>query len=363
MSATDGGDREGVFIVGVGACTAVGATASQSAAAVRAGITRFVEHPHIVDRAGEPAVVALASSVPAGLSWVDRLEALALSASREAVRVLAPARPRGVRIPVLVGIPAERCGVAVTPRFGERLAVRLREASGEEGAGIAGADVFPCGHAGGLLALDEGCRRIRAKEADIVLAGGCECYLTRRTLEWLDAREQLKSKTHRFGFVPGEAAGFCLLASGGAVARYALPTLARIVAVAVADEPSRRQPGAVNVGLGLTSAIRAALARLPPEQRVDAVLCDLNGERYRADEYGFTLSRLADRFVDPSAFEAPATCWGDVGAASGPLGVCIAVAAAQRGYGKGTTTLVWAGSEAGERAALLLEASVVSMEH
>ncbi|XXT25195.1 beta-ketoacyl synthase N-terminal-like domain-containing protein [Sorangium sp. So ce429] len=363
MSAADGSDREGVFVVGVGACTPVGTTASQSAAAVRAGIARFVEHPYIVDQAGEPAIVALASYVPAGLSWVDRLAALALSASREALRALAPARARGVRIPVLVGVPAERSGVAVTPRFGEQLAARLREASGEEGAGIAGADVFPCGHAGGLSALDEGCRRIRAKEADIVLAGGCECYLTRRTLAWLDAREQLKSRDHRFGFVPGEAAGFCLLASARAVARYSLPTLARIVAVAIADEPSRRQPGTVNTGLGLTSAIRAVLARLPPEQRVDAVLCDLNGERYRVDEYGFTLSRLADRFVDPSAFEAPATCWGDVGAASGPLCVCIATAAAQRGYARGPTTLVWAGSEAGERAALLLETTVRAMEH
>lgn len=46
--------------------------------------------------------------------------------------------------------------------------------------------------------------------------------------------------------------------------------------------------------------------------------------------------------------------WGDVGAASGPLFVVLAVASGQRGYAHGRHVLAWASSDGGTRAALTL---------
>jgi 3-oxoacyl-[acyl-carrier-protein] synthase-1 len=92
-----------------------------------------------------------------------------------------------------------------------------------------------------------------------------------------------------------------------------------------------------------------------PGERVEAVVCDINGERYRSEEWGFTMLRLPETFVDPTAYDAPASCWGDMGAASGPLFVAVAVTAAKRGWAKGTRYLIWNSSEQGHRAAVVLE--------
>lgn len=59
-------------------------------------------------------------------------------------------------------------------------------------------------------------------------------------------------------------------------------------------------------------------------------------------------------FRDAADFEAPADCWGDLGAASGPLYACLAIEAEARGYAKGSRTLIWASSEGGQRGAALL---------
>jgi 3-oxoacyl-[acyl-carrier-protein] synthase-1 len=92
----------------------------------------------------------------------------------------------------------------------------------------------------------------------------------------------------------------------------------------------------------------------PNEFRVDNILCDMNGEPYRAEEYAFASLRTDSYFADSSHFIAPADCWGDVGAASGPLLVGLAVEGHAKGYLAGSRTLVWTSSEGGDRAAAII---------
>jgi 3-oxoacyl-[acyl-carrier-protein] synthase-1 len=55
----------------------------------------------------------------------------------------------------------------------------------------------------------------------------------------------------------------------------------------------------VCVGQGLTEAIAAATsADLLGDEQITDTYCDLNGETYRTEEWGFTLLRLQERFVD-----------------------------------------------------------------
>jgi 3-oxoacyl-[acyl-carrier-protein] synthase-1 len=91
-----------------------------------------------------------------------------------------------------------------------------------------------------------------------------------------------------------------------------------------------------------------------PEQAISKTYCDLNGQRYRSEEMVYTLLRAQEAFVDAHDFDCPADCWGDMGAASGPLFLSLAISAATRGYANGDYPLAWAGSESGHRSATLL---------
>src|SRR5207244_259869 len=132
---------------------------------------------------------------------------------------------------------------------------------------------------------------------------------------------------------PGEGAGFCMLCSQQAAERLRLRILARVWTVATAREAKLIKTDTVCLGQGLTEVFQKVFAELPStNEKIDHSINDMNGEPYRADEYGFAVSRLSNRFVNASDFVAPADCWGDVGAASGPLFANLVVAAGRRGY-------------------------------
>ena len=181
-------------------------------------------------------------------------------------------------------------------------------------------------------------RDLAAGTQEFHLVGGVDSYMEPETLEWLEKSEQLHSAglaNNAWGFIPGEAAGFCLLASEKARLRYQLSANCRVLAAGVARESSLIKTDTVCIGLGLTAAVREALTALPDGIKVDRIICDQNGEAYRANDAGFMLVRLSERFNRGSDFLAPADCWGDVGAASIPLSVALAAAAAERGYARG----------------------------
>jgi 3-oxoacyl-[acyl-carrier-protein] synthase-1 len=213
------------------------------------------------------------------------------------------------------------------------------------------------GHAGGLLALQAAARKIMDGTYDGCVVAGVDSYLAPETLEWLEAQEQLHGAgrlNNAWGFVPGEAAAAVLLLSVEASARIGAPNLGSLMAVGTATEECRIKTETVCVGQGLTSAFRQALQALPVSAQVTDVYCDMNGEPYRADEFGFACLRTKEYFVSASDFVASADCWGDVSAASAPLGIAQAAIGAASGFANGPYALVWASSENGERGAALL---------
>jgi 3-oxoacyl-[acyl-carrier-protein] synthase-1 len=178
------------------------------------------------------------------------------------------------------------------------------------------------------------------------------------TLEWLEANDQLHGAgplNNAWGFIPGEAAGAALVIGEEALDRAGVEPLARVLSVGRGIEPNRIKTQTVCIGEGLTAAFREGLAGLPSGTRVTDMVCDMNGEPYRADEFGFACLRTKEAFESASDVIAPADCWGDVSAASGPLGVLLSAAAGRKSYANGRYALVWASSEGGERGAALLE--------
>ena len=136
--------------------------------------------------------------------------------------------------------------------------------------------------------------------------------------------------------------------------RNGWPVLAHVAAAATAKEPLPLGSDGACTGLGLTAALQGVISSLKLPQKITATYCDLNGERHRNEELAYTLLRTQLAFVDAHDYLCPADCWGDVGAASGPLYAMLAISAAQRGYGAGTLPVMWAGSDDGLRAAVLL---------
>ncbi|PRP93614.1 hypothetical protein [Enhygromyxa salina] len=92
--------------------------------------------------------------------------------------------------------------------------------------------------------------------------------------------------------------------------------------------------------------------RLPAEA-AGMIFSDINGERYRSEEWGFVALRAPEAFGS-SSYEAPVDCWGDVGAASGALFGVLSVRSWARGYALGSRALLMTGSTSGLRGAILL---------
>ena len=128
----------------------------------------------------------------------------------------------------------------------------------------------------------------------------------------------------------------------------------RIASVSTTQENNPIHSDAVCLGVGLTKAVAGACARLGPGDQIAQTVCDLNGEPYRADEFGYTVVRTSQYFRQATDVDTPADCWGDMGAASGPLFLGLSAIAARKRYAKGPWSVAWASSESGYRSCALL---------
>ncbi|PBC03483.1 beta-ketoacyl synthase N-terminal-like domain-containing protein [Mesorhizobium sp. WSM3860] len=340
---------ETIVVVGVGARTPLGFDAASSAAAVRAGLSAIQDHPYMVDRFGELMKVTRDRGIDIMLNGPERAVEIALAPAMDALRpLLAMASSTEVSLILSTGESRRGQPEGFAVQVNSKLRTRLSQHVTLEGGGSTAG-----GHAGGLLAIYHGCKLLRDGKARFCLAGGVDTYLEPETLEWLDETEQLHSEGNIYGFCPGEAAGFCLLTTLATARALGLQPLLEIIATSTASEGNRIKTETVVLGEGLGAAFKTLFEDAPADP-VDRIICDMNGERYRGNEYGFAVIRNPGRFRNAADFETPADCWGDVGAASGPLFVSLVTEAQARNYQKGPLSLIWASSENGARSAILL---------
>lgn len=339
------------YVIGLGASTPLGRDAWSTAAAVRAGIAGFAEHPYAVDSIGEPVRVAIAPWLDVVLTDWERGAALLFPAIDAALDVIGNAG--GLQAALALGLPAPRPGL--TAGFARDLTASTLARFGGAFAAVA---TFPHGHAAGVIALDAALKTMATGRFDACVIAAVDSYLDEETLRWLEASDQLHRAgplNNAWGFTPGEAAAAVLLAAPHVVEQRGYEALAGVYGVGLGIESNCIKTETVCVGQGLTDAFRAALRYLPEGRTVTDVYCDLNGEPYRADEYAFASLRVKERLEAASEFVAPADCWGDVGAAGGVLHLQLAAIAGAKGYARGTAALVSGSSESGERGAALVE--------
>lgn len=338
-----------IYILKCGTQSPVGTHSGMTAASARAGISRFCTHPSYEDRDWLPVKVAMAGYLEPAMTAVDRMTAMGAAALGEVLQVLEKSGCEAGRVPLLVGLPSER------PGLDRQLQPALETGFSSirpDSALLLEPVFFPFDNASGLIALKEAARQLQNGEAEFCIGGGVDSFISTGTLTWLEEKGLLRCESNRWGLIPGEAAGFCLLSSRETAEKYQLNPLAELLAIGESD--AFREDGEICTGRELTFAVERTFEYLPEGDKIAELFCDANGQRQRVSELGYLFQRLGGRFTDINRVVAPADIWGDLGAASGPLLISLVTEAGRKGYSRGPYNMITAVSDMGKKAAALV---------
>lgn len=349
-----------VVVAGVGMMTAVGLSAPETVASVRASIMQFSE-TSIRDHRFEPFVLAMipAEALP---ELHETLAAMPGLTSRERrmlrlahlplLECLGPLVERGIRPPLMLSLPE----METTLQQDREAFLQWLGVQADGAFDAAGSHAPFTGRAGGLAAIGHAAELVRSGRVEFAVAGGVETYRDLYILGTLDMEGRVKSAVHLDGFIPGEGAGFVLIATESAAERMKLRQLARLSAVAQGFEDGHLYSERPYRGDGLALTVRQAVESLNGDGPIQDVFSTMNGESHWAKEWGVSFLRNSGAFVPEHGMHHPADCYGETGAASGLLLVGLAAMGVASGLA-GSPALVYASSDHGERAAVAVSAA------
>jgi 3-oxoacyl-[acyl-carrier-protein] synthase-1 len=219
------------------------------------------------------------------------------------------------------------------------------------------------GHAGAFEAVQAAMKAITTGQYSRAIVGAVDGYLDELTLEWLNDTGRLKTDDNSKGFVPGEGAAFLVLEPYSSTTARKGSALAMLAGIGNMVEPNNIFEKSACTGDGLTGAIRSAFKMAGDSSPVSLVVCDLNGERYRANEWGLAMSRSFGTRSPPSLLWHPADCLGDCGAAAGVLNLVFGTLALKQRNAQENHVLVWGSSDDGQRGAALLTKVSETLSH
>ena len=336
--------------------TAVGLSAPETAASVRAAMMRFNE-TSFRDKQFEPLVAAeiprealpeLDGRLQSAAGMTARERRLLQLCSAAIGECLAPIAALGQRPGLMLALPETSTALQLdSANFVNWLAYQADVFDPQRSAASG------VGRAGGLIAIQRAVDVIRSGQASLMIVGGVDSYLDLYVLGTMDLDKRVKSSSHLDGFIPGEGAGFLLIADHAAASRAGLPVLAKLSAVAQGFEAGHLYSAEPYRGDGLAQTLQQLAATGALNTPVREVFSSMNGENFFAKEWGVSYLRNKGRFDPEHGMYHPADCFGDTGAACGPLMVGLAALGIARGY-HASPVLVYCSSDHGERAALVV---------
>jgi 3-oxoacyl-[acyl-carrier-protein] synthase-1 len=339
--------------------TSVGNDAPESCASLRAGINRMGEYPLYYPTGSDPGwnddqplQAAPIRGLSPELSLRQRMVELAARVLRQLPSRHGLRRAMLTRTALLVALPLPDRAVK-SAQIAEKLVPDLLHACALPPFPVT--RVSAGGHTAAFQLLVDSQEILDKGEADTVVLLAVDSYFSSERLQLLDEEWRLKSARNVDGFVPGEAAAALLLQSASSK-HPAQPSQAILHAPGFADEQNPTNSDRQSTGRALSGAIDKALAGAAPGP-CPWVACDMNGESYRAYEWGLALSLLPDRLGHVTHLAHPADCIGDVGAATGALLIALACSGFLRGYAPSREALLWTASDARTRAALRIESA------
>lgn len=358
-------------ITAIGAVTSVGRGAAASCAAIRAGISRprRVSHFQVLEPETQDTLPLTAHPVQGytdGFAGMGRWLRLSRGCLREVLETPGLPHPSDAKFWGRTAL------VMVTPSYDDG----VFEAEGDDGLdGIregclrplrdalglslpdANVRVVDQGPSGTAVAVQQASSELWRAGFERVLVLAVDSLLDPEALRMLDEEGRLKVGDNPVGLMPGEAGVCFLLEQEGSSRQRGAAPLALVTGVATALERNHLYAGHTSQGEGLTACLREVLARGPHLARFEGDLySDLNGEEWRAREWGTALIRLEDELRAPDV-HLPCVSVGDVGAASGALGVCLSVHAFTRGHSRTAQALVVSSSPWGTVGCLRLHSA------
>ena len=346
------------IIAGVGVMTAVGLSARETAAAVRANTTRFSESAlhdqrfepftlaEIPDKGLPPLAETLESS---GLtSREQRMLRIASAPLSECLDALPPNEPPPGLVLALPENETKR------PIDSQAFLKSLATQCGGK-FDVKRSTAPHTGRAGGLVALAHAAEAIRVGQAKFMIAGAVDTYRDLYVLGSLDLEKRIKSSAHLDGFIPGEGSAFLLLTSRAHASANNLKALAAVSRVAQAEENGHLYSDQPYRGDGLAAAVTQLVQAGLVTEPIAEVWSSMNGENFWAKEWGVAYLRNHAAFLENHAMRHPADCFGDTGSATGPIMAALAALGFASGYYR-SAALVYGSSDRSARAALLLTA-------
>lgn len=353
-----------MVITAANSVTPVGYNAEMTAASVRAGISRLVESEDYYDIEGNPITAAYIEGINSEEGEVQRMEDISRFALEGLLKkYFKDEVHREGQIHLLLGVaPPSRPG----PRYeGEQqeVANHLVEVV-QKWTNKVTLQVITSGNPSAIECMNLAHQILEANPQSLCIIGGVDSLMALKTLDWFEEKERLISDT--FGrnqaFAPGEAVGFMIMETKeGAMARKK-DVLAELAGVGLAKDPSPFLSEEPSKGEGLSKACRAALSEgIDNLADIDIVLGDLNGEYFRAKEWGYTELRCFGNCNENRRLLEPASCMGAVGAASGAVLINIAAVGLSRGW-FGKLAMVFCSDDEGDCGAVVLRGSIVKGE-
>lgn len=331
-----------VAILHAGMVTGAGFNAPSTCAAIRCGITGFVETRFMF--AGEWLI---GCPVPFEEGWRGRekLLRMAVPAITECVARIDRTSPS--EIPLLLCVSEENRPGRLTgldQTFLHEVQARVGHQFHQQSA------LIERGHVGGVEAIDLA-RRLVADGRPYCIIAGVDSLLVGETLDEYDMKGRLQTAANSDGFIPGEAAAAVLLAP----ARQTKAEL-HCSGIGFGAEPAfvnSEQPLRAN---GLVEAIRSSFADsgLGYEQ-MDFRIADVSGEQYGFKEAALAQLRSMRVLKEEFSIWHPADCIGEVGAAIVPVILGVALAAMQKGYAPGPGVLCHFANDDSQRASFVLQ--------
>ncbi|WP_413531435.1 hypothetical protein [Rahnella inusitata] len=349
-----------VGIIAAGCSFPSGPTLALADIAVRTQFSLTRQHPFVVDRCDKPVK---ASYFPQHELTFDisRWQVIADNAVEDALLSAGEYAALPSRLWLILP-PAERPGVPLTLASALTASISLRLPDCLQIVVLRG------GHAeagNAILQIRQLQTQDRALTIDIVVA--VESWLPPETLMWLEDQHLLhnshsfykgEARSNPYGRIPSEGAAVLIL-----VQEKSLPCWCHLQGISTGQERVLRDDDQPCLALGLSGAAQAAI-KLANTNAVSHLFTDVNGEIYRFDEYGFTLSRLSGVLRDNFQRVAPVLASGDLGCAS--LITHLALAAwqlkAETETGTETGILVLSSSDDHQRCAVVLKPLIQGVE-
>ncbi len=346
--------RTAAVVVGVGAFTSIGPSARDTGFLLRTGAAGMTEAA-LLDRNDEPITMCLVPTLDPLLVGPGRALRLAVPAMEEALAAIGPVA-RQLRIRVVLAVDehvAEKRPDGVVPAnvVLSMLARRAKELCPQSSA-----ETCARGAAGPGFVLPELLASLGSGESDAILLGGTHTDYDPGVVAALEAQDRIYSPGNLDALIPGEAAAFALLMRPDVARRYRLRAFARVHEVGTAFEKATPDNDHSRFeALGLTVAVRkAGVPMVEQNARAGWILTDMTFEMRRLYEWQSVMGRTQKFWCEPQMLDAPGQRLGHLGAAAIPMHIALAATAWRHGYAPHGTAMAIAGSDGGERSAVLL---------